>query len=123
MTYCLVLIFFLMIRRPPRSTRTDTLLPYTTLFRSVDALVRSAWQRAHCASADMHLLATGGYGRGELFPGSDVDLLVLAESAAQSAHHEALARFFALLWDAGLCAGHAVRSLEQCVQEIGRAHV
>src|SRR3546814_8061743 len=32
---CSVFFFFLMIRRPPRSTRTDTLLPYTTLFRSV----------------------------------------------------------------------------------------
>src|SRR3546814_11151169 len=32
-----IFIFFLMIRRPPRSTRTDTLFPYTTLFRSVDA--------------------------------------------------------------------------------------
>src|SRR3546814_12347598 len=32
---CLMLIFFLMIRRPPRSTRTDTLFPYTTLFRSM----------------------------------------------------------------------------------------
>src|SRR3546814_13441461 len=32
--YCLYFIFFLMIRRPPRSTRTDTLFPYTTLFRS-----------------------------------------------------------------------------------------
>src|SRR3546814_3147966 len=32
--YCLLLFFFLMIRRPPRSTRTDTLFPYTTLFRS-----------------------------------------------------------------------------------------
>src|SRR3546814_14864150 len=31
---CFVLFFFLMIRRPPRSTRTDTLFPYTTLFRS-----------------------------------------------------------------------------------------
>src|SRR3546814_11121530 len=31
---CFVLVFFLMIRRPPRSTRTDTLFPYTTLFRS-----------------------------------------------------------------------------------------
>src|SRR3546814_9610919 len=35
------LIFFLMIRRPPRSTRTDTLFPYTTLFRSHQAAVRS----------------------------------------------------------------------------------
>src|SRR3546814_5754426 len=32
-----VIFFFLMIRRPPRSTRTDTLFPYTTLFRSIDA--------------------------------------------------------------------------------------
>src|SRR3546814_13357237 len=34
MTHCCFLLFFLMIRRPPRSTRTDTLFPYTTLFRS-----------------------------------------------------------------------------------------
>src|SRR3546814_19117108 len=33
---CFLVFFFLMIRRPPRSTRTDTLFPYTTLFRSVD---------------------------------------------------------------------------------------
>src|SRR3546814_11154622 len=32
---CILLVFFLMIRRPPRSTRTDTLFPYTTLFRSI----------------------------------------------------------------------------------------
>src|SRR3546814_17482485 len=39
---CFCLIFFLMIRRPPRSTRTDTLVPYTTLFRSVAVLVAVA---------------------------------------------------------------------------------
>src|SRR3546814_12540140 len=32
--WCFLFFFFLMIRRPPRSTRTDTLFPYTTLFRS-----------------------------------------------------------------------------------------
>src|SRR3546814_9169071 len=37
---CSVCVFFLMIRRPPRSTRTDTLFPYTTLFRSLDAHLR-----------------------------------------------------------------------------------
>src|SRR3546814_18849828 len=36
MVLCFVLFFFLMIRRPPRSTRTDTLFPYTTLFRSTE---------------------------------------------------------------------------------------
>src|SRR3546814_12694533 len=34
MVWCVCLLFFLMLRRPPRSTRTDTLFPYTTLFRS-----------------------------------------------------------------------------------------
>src|SRR3546814_19474438 len=38
----LICFFFLMIRRPPRSTRTDTLFPYTTLFRSLDAIVFTA---------------------------------------------------------------------------------
>src|SRR3546814_11216373 len=37
---CLLLFFFLMIRRPPRSTRTDTLFPYTTLFRSISVARR-----------------------------------------------------------------------------------
>src|SRR3546814_14696535 len=39
---CCAVLFFLMIRRPPRSTRTDTLFPYTTLFRS--ARVRTGWR-------------------------------------------------------------------------------
>src|SRR3546814_11820816 len=39
-TYTYVFFFFLMIRRPPRSTRTDTLFPYTTLFRSVPGYYR-----------------------------------------------------------------------------------
>src|SRR3546814_13215719 len=48
--YCLLeclsyLIFFLMIRRPPRSTRTDTLFPYTTLFRSAGATTLPAMQQ------------------------------------------------------------------------------
>src|SRR3546814_5093636 len=38
--------FFLMIRRPPRSTRTDTLFPYTTLFRSPTSTTCSAWSPA-----------------------------------------------------------------------------
>lgn len=82
----------------------------------VDALVRAAWQRAGCDDGSMQLLATGGYGRGELFPYSDIDLLVLAEPRAQKRGEPSLARFFTLLWDAGLATGHAVRSLEQCVR-------
>ncbi len=50
----------------------------------------------------------------ELFPRSDIDLLVLGEAQAQQAAHEPLARFFALLWDAGLPISHAVRSAAEC---------
>src|SRR3546814_18939490 len=63
--YCMVFFFFLMIRRPPRSTRTDTLFPYTTLFRSGERLFhnaglclqafaagRSGWDFAACRTED-----------------------------------------------------------------------
>ncbi|MFY2765257.1 [protein-PII] uridylyltransferase [Arenimonas sp. MALMAid1274] len=80
-----------------------------------DAVVLSAWTRCLPAQAALHLLATGGYGRAELYPQSDIDLLVLAEPAAQQAHETAIGHFFSLLWDAGLATSQAVRSLAQCV--------
>jgi [protein-PII] uridylyltransferase len=81
---------------------------------SVDAIVRSAWQRSGCAQPDIALFAVGGYGRAELFPHSDIDLLVVADPAVQAAFAPNLSRLFALLWDTGLKTGHAVRSLAQC---------
>ncbi|MFT3805653.1 [protein-PII] uridylyltransferase [Arenimonas sp.] len=81
----------------------------------IDAIVVSAWTRCVSAAEGLDLLATGGYGRGELYPQSDIDLLVLAEPAAQKQHEAALADFFALLWDAGLATSHAVRSIAQCI--------
>ena len=84
--------------------------------RAVDDLILDAWQRCIPADAGLALFAVGGYGRGELFPHSDIDLLVLADDAAQAAQHAALARFLALLWDAGLQASQAVRSPAQCTE-------
>src|SRR3546814_4502396 len=54
-----------MIRRPPRSTRTDTLFPYTTLFRSVAALLRDQHGRAAVAGAGGAPVAGGGQGFGD----------------------------------------------------------
>jgi [protein-PII] uridylyltransferase len=81
----------------------------------IDELVAGAWTRCVGAAPGASLLATGGYGRGELYPQSDVDLLVLAEAGQQLVLEPAVSRFFALLWDAGLATGHAVRSVGQCV--------
>jgi [protein-PII] uridylyltransferase len=86
---------------------------------AVDALVRDAWSRCVVADAPLALFAVGGYGRGELYPQSDIDLLVLAEADAQATFQDALAHFFALLWDAGLPVGHAVRSAEECTCAAG----
>ncbi|MEO5628557.1 MAG: [protein-PII] uridylyltransferase [Thermomonas sp.] len=86
---------------------------------AIDGLVREAWQICVSADAPMSLFAVGGYGRGELYPGSDIDLLIVADDAVQVAHAESLACLFAQLWDAGLPLGHAVRSLAQCTQSAG----
>jgi len=81
---------------------------------TVDGVCRSAWAVVAGTPDGLGLLATGGYGRGELYPHSDIDLLVLGETDAQQAAQAALQAFFAALWDAGLAPGHAVRSLQQC---------
>src|SRR3546814_12251036 len=49
-----------MIRRPPRSTRTDTLFPYTTLFRSDYHHLRASFSRKIAWNGDFSLTATGG---------------------------------------------------------------
>ena len=77
--------------------------------RAVDAVVAGAWRRCFPGPVALALFAVGGYGRGELFPQSDIDLLVLAAEPEQHARRDALACFFALLWDIGLEASHAVR--------------
>ena len=84
--------------------------------RTADQLLKEAWARCMPADAPLALFAVGGYGRGELFPQSDLDLLVLAEADAQQAHHAPLSCFFAMLWDAGLPVSHAVRSAGQCTE-------
>jgi [protein-PII] uridylyltransferase len=67
-------------------------------------------------SSDAALVATGGYGRGELFPSSDIDLLVLLASEPAEAEREALERLIGRFWDIGLEIGHSVRTVEGCVE-------
>jgi [protein-PII] uridylyltransferase len=61
------------------------------------------------------LVALGGYGRGELAPGSDIDLMVLHAERRADRVRAAAERVFYPFWDAGLSLGHAVRTVKECV--------
>ena len=86
----------------------------------IDQLIVRAWNRHLSllpAGFRVALVAVGGYGRGELHPASDIDLMVLLEKdrpTKAQAFVESLIRFF---WDMGLEVGHSVRTLKDCVRE------
>ena len=89
------------------------------LARAHDTALRACWKLA-AMPRSAALLAVGGYGRGELFPHSDVDvLMLLAEppSASEAARIESL---IGMLWDLGFEIGHSVRTLPECLTEAGR---
>src|SRR5690606_32595089 len=66
----------------------------------VDLVIVAAWRHyAGALGEQADLVAVGGYGRGELHPHSDIDLLVLLERAGGSAADEAVSRFLTFLWD------------------------
>ena len=95
----------------------------------VDTLLRHAWHQVHPPersadradkpASDLALIAVGGYGRGELHPHSDIDLLIVSRRPVTGPIQERIQRFVALLWDMGLKVGHSVRTLDAC--EVGSA--
>ncbi|MCZ6669246.1 MAG: [protein-PII] uridylyltransferase [Gammaproteobacteria bacterium] len=73
-------------------------------------------------NTEYSLVAVGGYGRCELLPGSDIDLMILMEKKSGKALQQQLSEFLTLLWDIGLEVGHSVRTIKDCVRE-GKADV
>lgn len=83
----------------------------------VDQVLAVLWRRQpFAASQDIALVAVGGYGRGELHPHSDIDLLILTRNGVKADWQESLSAFITLLWDLRLDIGHSVRSLEECIE-------
>jgi len=82
--------------------------------QAVERIVVHVWGACVGESAELALFAAGGFGRGELFPHSDVDLLGLSERAPSPPAQRALESFFTCLWDIGLKPGHALRTLDEC---------
>jgi [protein-PII] uridylyltransferase len=86
--------------------------------RMVDLVLRQAWSLHAAAERDVALVAVGGYGRGELHPCSDIDVMILLPKSGV-ARHDGIERFLAFLWDIGLEVGHSVRTIDDCQRESG----
>jgi len=86
------------------------------LRQSVDDGLTQVWQAFKLPSSAT-LVAVGGYGRGELFPYSDVDVLILLESAPDAALKVKLEELVRLFWDIGLEIGHSIRTIDECLTE------
>jgi [protein-PII] uridylyltransferase len=86
------------------------------LARLTDRLLAEIWA-AHDLPARACLVAVGGYGRGELFPQSDVDVLLLLDDEVADGERTRLEPLIGLLWDVGLSIGSSVRSVSECLAE------
>jgi len=109
-----------------RATATAATRLLRGLARLVDAALADLWDHAGMP-AGAALVAVGGYGRGELFPHSDVDVLVLLPEAALNADghpaqalHAVIGGFVTACWDIGLEVGSSVRSVQDCLTEAAR---
>ena len=83
--------------------------------RLVDQLLQEL--SAQLLPPHMAVLAVGGYGRGELYPASDVDVLLLLAAEPGSTDQAAVEAWIQACWDAGLEIGHSVRTVGDCMDE------
>ena len=84
--------------------------------RLIDQYLRRVWQQL-AMPQQIALVAVGGYGRGELYPRSDIDLLILLDAEPDAALQQKLHDLIGMLWDIGLEVGHSIRTVAQCLSE------
>ncbi len=82
----------------------------------IDNLLTRAFAK-FVGAPDCALIAVGGYGRGELHPHSDIDILVLVPGVISDALRSGIEQFVTFIWDIGLQVGHSVRTVSECVDE------
>jgi [protein-PII] uridylyltransferase len=87
----------------------------------IDQLLVSLWREFSSEDSQaVTLVAVGGYGREEMHPQSDVDLLILLSEEPSAECEEVLSGFITRLWDIKLDVGHSVRTFDECLEEAGK---
>ena len=82
----------------------------------VDIILTKLWYQHHLDKLQVSLVAVGGYGRGELHPYSDVDILLLTPPNIDPEQAEKISNFITQLWDIKLDIGSSVRSIDECIK-------
>lgn len=84
----------------------------------MDELLSVLWQKFSLAlHTDLALVAVGGYGRGELHPRSDIDLLITSQALQSKEQEQHISEFITFLWDLRLEVGHSVRTIAECLEQ------
>ena len=86
----------------------------------IDNMLSSLWKglvEEESTPSRLALIAVGGYGRQELHPGSDIDLLILRARDSSNSESVKIESFIRFLWDVGLQVGHSTRTLQECVSQ------
>lgn len=96
-----------------RGAAVNELIKARSIF--IDQLLQEIWAHFIKEQTGLSLLAIGGYGREELLPFSDIDILILIKD--QSHANESISQFLTFLWDLGLDLGHSVRTIDDCFEE------
>jgi [protein-PII] uridylyltransferase len=89
------------------------------LTRAADHLFRRIWSAQPLPDAAA-LVAVGGYGRAEMYPQSDVDVLILLDDRLPASEHARFEPLIGLFWDVGLAVGHSIRTVTECEAESAR---
>ncbi|WP_274050476.1 [protein-PII] uridylyltransferase [Thalassomonas haliotis] len=83
----------------------------------VDKVLTKLWCQHQLDEYQISLIAVGGYGRNELHPHSDIDILLLTQEQRDTALEERISAFITQLWDVKLDIGHSVRSVKECLKQ------
>jgi len=83
----------------------------------VDQVLIKLWCQHNLDEYQISLIAVGGYGRGELHPYSDVDILLLTQDSIEQDLEEKISNFITQLWDVKFDIGHSVRSIKECLKQ------